>query len=171
MNNQPIAGVTPSDLAEVTCRVVWPTIGALSAGRLVGRLAALRIGVGRFFTLGKLLALASIPLAVAVFAWQLMPRVCRRYALTNRRIIVLKGLMGIDGPWVAWDDFDAIDIETLPGQEWLHSGDLVFRRGGLEVLRLLGISRPEVFRRACLDAQNAAQSVAEIVQRQAAEAA
>ncbi|MCD4728242.1 MAG: PH domain-containing protein, partial [Pirellulales bacterium] len=78
--NQPIAGVMPPEVTEVTCKVVWPTIGATRAGRLVGRLAAVRFGVGEFFTLGKLLAVASIPLSLAVFAWQLMPFVCRRYA-------------------------------------------------------------------------------------------
>ena len=128
--NQPIAGVTPSELAEVTCKVVWPTIGATRAGRLVGRLAAMRLGLGEFFTLGKLLAVATIPLSLAVFGWQLMPCVCRRYTLTNRRIIIRKGLMGVDGRWISLDEFDSIDIEVLPGQEWLHAGDLVFRHGG-----------------------------------------
>ena len=75
LTRQPIAGITPSELAEVTCKVVWPTIGAFPAGRLVGRLAAVRFGVGEFFTLGKLLALATITLSVAVFGWQLMPYV------------------------------------------------------------------------------------------------
>jgi hypothetical protein len=169
--NQPIAGVTPSELAEVTCKVVWPTIGATRAGRLVGRLAAVRLGFGEFFTLGKLLALASIPLSLAVFGWQLMPYVCRRYALSNRRIIIRKGLMAVDGRWISLDDFDSIDIEVLPGQQWLHAGDLIFRRGNLEVLRLPGVSRPETFRQVCLTARSALVSVRDVVQRQAAEAA
>src|SRR3990172_4778113 len=124
--HQPIPGVTPSELAEVTCKVVWPTIGATRAGRLVGRLAAVRLGWGEFFTLGKLLAVATIPLSLAVFCWQLMPYVCRRYTLSNRRIIIRKGLMAVDGRWISLDDFDSIDIEVLPGQDWLHAGDLVF---------------------------------------------
>ena len=169
--HQPIAGVTPSELAEVTCKVVWPTIGATRAGRLVGRLAAVRVGLGQFFTLGKLLAAACIPLSVAVFGWQLMPCVCRRYALTNRRIIIRKGLMGIDGRWINYDDFDSIAIEVLPGQDWLHAGDVVFRRGELEVLRLAGVSRPEVFRQVCLTGQTALLSVRTIVQRQTDELA
>jgi hypothetical protein len=169
--NQPIAGVTPSELAEVTCRVVWPTIGATRAGRLVGRLAAVRLGLGEFFTLGKLLAAATIPLSLAVFAWQLMPYVCRRYTLTNRRIIIRKGLMGVDGRWISLDDFDSIAIEVLPGQKWHHAGDLVFRHGDLEVLRLAGVRRPETFRQVCLSARTALVSVREVVQRQAAEAA
>lgn len=163
-----VAGVMPSDLAEVTCKVVWPTIGAMPAGRLVGQLADVRIGVGRFFTLGKLLALATIPISLAVFAWQLMPYVCRRYALTNRRIIIRKGLMPVDERWIDIDEFDAIELDYLPGQPWLHSGDVVFRRGGQEVFRLAGVSRPEIFRHVCQTAQSALVEVRNVLRQQAA---
>ena len=166
----PFAGVAPPDLEEVDAMTVWPTIAANHFGRLVGRLAAIRTGWGEFFTLGKLLALATIPISLAVFGWQLMPYVCRRYTLTNRRIIIRQGLMPADGRWISLDEFDAIDIEILPGQEWHHAGDLVFRRAGIEVLRLAGVSRPDVFRQVCLTARNSAISVREVVQRQAASA-
>lgn len=166
--NQPIAGVVPSELSEVTCKVVWPTIGALRAGRIVGELAAVPIGWGKFFTLGKLLAVAAIPLSLAVYAWQLMPFVCRRYTLTNRRIIIRKGLSAVDGRWISLNDFDSIGIEVLPGQAWLHAGDLIFRHGEVEVLRLAGVSRPETFRQVCLTARTALTSVQAVVQRQAA---
>jgi hypothetical protein len=153
--NQPFAGVVPADLSETTCKVAWPSIGAYQAGRLVGRLAASKIGWGEFFTLGKLWAVAAIPLSLAVFAWQLMPYVCRRYALTNRRVIIRKGLMPVDERWVEFKEFDSIEIEVLPGQEWLHCGELVFKRTGGEVLRLSGVPRPEVFRVVCLNVRAA----------------
>jgi len=157
----------PSDLAEVTCKVVWPTIGATRAGRLVGRLADVRFGFGQFFTLGKLLALATIPVSLAVFCWQLMPCVCRRYALTNRRIIIRKGLRPVDERWVNLDEFEAIDVEVLPGQQWLHAGNLIFRHGGQEVLRLSGVSRPEIFCHVCQTARDALLIVRSVVQQQA----
>ncbi|MBN1395746.1 MAG: PH domain-containing protein [Pirellulales bacterium] len=153
--NQPIAGVVPSELREVTCKVVWPTIGANRFGRLVGRLSAVSTGVGRVFTLGNMLAAATIPLSLAVFAWQLMPVVCRRYALTNRRIIIRRGLMPVDERWLGLDEFDSIEVESLPGQNWLHAGELIFKRSGKEAFRLSGVPRPEVFRRICLTAQEA----------------
>jgi hypothetical protein len=160
----------PSELAEVTCKVVWPTISATHSGRIVGQLASVRFGIGHF-TIGNLLALATIPVSLAVFAWQLMPIICRRYTLTNRRIIIRKGLMAIDGPWISLDDFDSIDIDVQPGQAWFHAGDLVFRHGDMAVLRLAGVSRPETFRQVCLSARTALVSVREVVQRQATEAA
>ena len=168
---QPIAGVTPAELTEVTCRVVWPTIGATSLGRFVGRLAGIQLGLGGVFTLGNLLALATIPLSLAVFCWQLMPYGRRCYTLTNRRIIIRKGVRAVDQRWISLDDFDAIDIEVLPGQQGLHAGDLVFRRGGIEVLRLAGVSRPETLRQVCLTVRTALVSVRNVVERQAAEIA
>ena len=166
--HQPIAGVTPSELGEVTCKVVWPTIGAVRAGRLVGRLAGVRMGWGEFFTLGKLLALVTIPISLAVFGWQLLPYVCRRYTLTNRRIIIRKGLVAVDQHWIGFDEFDSVDVEVLPGQDWLYAGELIFRRGGAEVFRLAGVPRPEILYRVCMTARTALMSVREVVQRQAA---
>jgi hypothetical protein len=135
----------------------------------VGRLAAVRLGWGDFFTLGKLLAVATLPLSLLVYFWQLTPYGCRRYMLTNRRIIICKGLMAVDQRWVGFEEFDTIDIEVLPGQEWLHAGDLVLRRGGVEVLRLAGIPRPESVRQVCLNMRSASLSVRSVVERQAAE--
>lgn len=166
--HHPISGVVPSELSEVTCRVVWPTIGATRAGRFVGQAGAVRLGYGEFFTLGKLLALATIPITLAVYAWQLMPYVCRRYALSNRRIIIRRGLLPVDEHWIELDEFDTVEVEELPGQQWLHAGEIVFKREGNEVLRLSGVSRPEVFRHVCQSAHDALISVRNVVEEQLA---
>jgi hypothetical protein len=100
-----------------------------------------------------------------------MPFVCRRYTLTNRRIIIRRGLRTIDGPWISLDEFESIRIEILPGQKWLRAGDLVFLRGGVQVLRLPGVSHPEAFRQICLTAQTALIDVRKILTQQAAGAA
>jgi len=160
------AEIAAAELPETATMTVWPTIAATAPGRLVGRWSALEIGPGKFFTLGKLLALVSIPVSLAVFVWQLLPYFCRRYALTNRRIIVRKGLMPVDEHWIGLDEFDTVDIEVLPGQRWLHAGELVFKRGDREMLRLSGVSRPEVFRHVCQTAQNALVSVRDAVRKE-----
>lgn len=147
--NQPIAGVAPADVREVTVMTVFPTMGATSAGRLIGRLCGIRAGSG-FFTLGKLFALALIPAALGLFFFRLLPGVMRRYRLTNRRVVVQKGLQAVDERWVDFDRFDEIDIEVQSGQEWFAAGDLIFRRGQIETFRLQGVSRPESFRHTCL---------------------
>ena len=167
----PFSGIVPPELAEVPSVTVWPTIGALPAGRLVGRLADVRLGWGEWFTLGKLAAVATIPFSLGVFCWQLMPYVCRRYTLTNRRIIIRRGLLPADERWIGLDEFDAVEVEILPGQQWLHAGDVLFKRGANEVFRLAGVSRPEVFRQMCLTAQQAMLSVRDALRHESQGAA
>jgi hypothetical protein len=164
----PYPGFAPPDLDEVDSMTIWPTIGAHPLGRLIGRLCANKIGVGEFFTLGKVWTLVTIPLSLVVFFWQLMPYICRRYTLSNRRIIIRRGLQPLDAKWVDLDGFDTITIEVLPGQEWLHSGELIFKRGGSKVLHLSGVSRPAVFRHVCLDAQKVFLCVRKVVEEQVA---
>jgi hypothetical protein len=165
---QAIAGVVPPTIAEATSMVVFPTIGSTGAGRLVGRLASIRAGVGRF-TLGALLAVMTIPISLAAYVWLFLPFVGRRYRLTNRRIVVQRGLRPEDFQAIGLDEFDTVDIEVLPGQQWLRCGDLSFRRQGQEVLRLSGVSRPEVFRAICLEAQRAFTSVESVRRAQSAD--
>jgi len=45
-----------------------------------------------------------------------------------------------------------------------------FRHGGQEVLRLSGVSRPEIVRRTCQTAHDALVSVRDVVRQQTAEA-
>lgn len=139
---------------ETLITTTWPTIGATTIGRWVGQLSGMRFGWG-FFRLGKIWAVATIPVSLTVFFWQLMPWICRRYTLTNQRAIIQLGLSATNGPAVGLNDFDEIAVEILPGQAWLHAGDLVFRSQGKEVLRFAGVVRPEIFRQTCLKAQAA----------------
>ncbi len=57
---------------------------------------------------------------------------------------------------------------VLPGQAWLHAGEMVFRRGGAEVFRLPGVLRPEVFRQVCWKARTARLSMEQVIRQQAA---
>ena len=169
----PIAGAVPPELAEVTSTVVWPSIGAYPLGRLVGRWCGLRLGIG-FFTLGKAMALLTIPLSLAVYIWKILPWICRRYRLTSRRIVIQKGYSSKDTASIGLDQFDAIDIQYLPGQPWLRCGEMLFIRrespdaAGQVVLRLSGVPRPAVFRHVCLEGRTALLSVREVLRRQRA---
>jgi hypothetical protein len=159
------AGKSHLERSETRSKVVWPAIGATPAGRFVGRLCANRVGVGGF-NLGKLLALATIPVSLAVFAWQLLPVVMRRYCLTDRRVIVEKGLARVEERSIGLDHFDALEIRLLPGQEWLRCGDVIFLCGGREVFRLPGVPRPQTFRELCLKQRNTLLAVREVLRQQ-----
>lgn len=149
---QAIAGVAPVALGEVTVMSVWPTIASSGMGRFLGRLYSIRAGIG-ILTVGKIFMALTIPIAMALFSMGIAPFVCRRYTLTNRRVVIQKGLTAVDDQYVDLDRFDSIEVVVLPGQAWYPAGDLVFRKGNVETFRLSGVSRPETFRQTCLKAR------------------
>jgi hypothetical protein len=170
----PIAGVTPPELKEAVVMTVWPSIAAMPLGRWLGRLYQIRWGYG-VLTVGHLIALLSIPLALFLvlgrflhgfladieflglgkFVQTFVPQdlIIRRYTLTNKRVLVQRGLKATPESWVELDRFDTIDVEVLPGQDWYPAGNLIFRRGPIETFRLDGVLRPETFRQTCLKAR------------------
>lgn len=150
---QAITGVSPPAIAESTVMMVWPSIGRTPFGQSLGRLYGIKGGFGNILTIGNLIALASIPQALALFFLALNPFSCLRYRLTNRRVVVEKGYKATVDKEVSLDNFDAIEIETLSGQEWFPCSNLVFLKGKVETFRLDGVPHAEGFRRTCLNAQ------------------
>jgi hypothetical protein len=96
---------------------------------------------------------AGIPLLGLPF--RLLPNGVIRYILTNRRVIIARGLKPVAEQYVELDRFDDIEVVVQPGQEWYPAGDLVFKRGAVETFLLRGVLRPETFRQTCLKARQA----------------
>jgi hypothetical protein len=157
--NQKISGVVPPAVAEATVMTVWPSVASTSLGQSLGRLYRIKAGVGPI-SVGRLALLATIPVGLFLYMSMRMPWAFRRYRLTNRRVVIERGVNPKVEQFVDLCRFDAIDLIVKPGQEWFAAGDLVYRRGSIETLRLVGVSRPESFRRVCLEARQAYVSVA-----------
>jgi hypothetical protein len=165
MMKQAISGMSPATLQEVTVMTVWPSLSATGFGRFWGRLFALEFGFPLFgipITLGRLMALVSIPFMLALYFLMRLPRFpgiligirnpwCWHYRLTNRRVVV-ENPFGSELKSVALDRFDSISTEVQPGQAWFRAGDLVFRLGQTETFRIAAVPRPETFRQTCLKA-------------------
>lgn len=145
---QAIAGVTLPSQGEVTIMSVWPSISVFGLGRTLGELFSIRAGIS-VLTVGNLIALASIPVALGLYAL----RTFMRYRLTNCRVIEHRGLGSDEVGSVDLDRFDSIEISVRPGQAWYESGDLIFRQGQIETFRLEGVSRPAAFRSTCMKAR------------------
>ncbi len=150
---QAIAGVAPTDGAEVTVMTVWPSVASMRLvgfpiGRMLGRLFGIKAGI-YIFTLGNLFCLLSIPLALVLYFKRIGPFVALRYRVTNKRIVVERGLTCQEEKSIELDRFDKVEIEVESGYEWYDAGDLVFRQGEVERFRLEGVSRPEAFRQVC----------------------
>ena len=151
--SQAIAGVAPVDRAETTVMTVWPSVAGMRllgipVGKMLGRLLNIKAGF-YIFTVGNLIALAAIPIGLVLFLKRVGPFVAMRYRVTNQRIVVERGLTGVEERSLAFDRFDNIQVEVDSGDEWYKSGDLVFRQGDVERFRLEGVSRPEAFRQVC----------------------
>jgi len=155
----PISGVVPPSVAEATVMTVWPSVGSTALGKALGRLYRIKGGLGPI-SVGRLTLLATIPLGMMLYLSMRLPWAIRRYRLTNRRVTIERGISPKVEQYVDLDRFDAIDLVVQPGQEWFDCGDLVFRRGPIETLRLPGVSRPEPFRRICLEVRQSYVSVA-----------
>jgi hypothetical protein len=152
LSPEPIAGVIPAEVKEATIMTVWPSVAMYGLGRLLGQWYAIRWPDIYIFRLGNLIALASIPVALVLYFLRIAPGFGVRYRLTNRRIVVERGITGKEDKAVDLDRFDRIEIEVQPGQAWYDAGDLVFMLGNVETFRLAGVSRPEAFRATCLKA-------------------
>ena len=163
---QAIPGVSPAESVEATAMTVWSSVAAFSSGRFLGRLFSVRWPNVYIFRLGNLIALLSIPYALLLYFWRLMPGVGTRYTLTNRRVVVQPAVTAAEQSSIGLEDFDSIEVDVLPGQEWFAAGDLSFRNSGREVFRLAGVSRPEAFRQTCLKSRLAYVGVKEALQRQ-----
>ena len=149
---QPIPGEVPANVREVTVMTVWPSVSATAFGRFWGRLFALEYGPRIFgvpITVGRLIALASIPFMLAGYLRMRIPG--WHYRLTNRRVVVANPFGG-ELKSVALDRFDSIETVVQPGQAWFKAGDLVFRLGQTETFHIAGVPRPETFRQTCLKA-------------------
>jgi hypothetical protein len=132
---------------------VWPSIASFGLGRSLGKLYGIRWPDIYLFRFGRLIALAMIPVSLALYFLRVLPVFGTRYTLTNRRVMVQKGLIPQEDKFVDLDRFDTIDVVVQPGQEWYDAGDLVFKLGNVETFRLDGVSRPEAFRATLLKSQ------------------
>lgn len=156
---QAITGVSPAGTSEVTIMTVHPSMGSTSFGQTLGRAYGIRAGLGNIVTVGNIIALLAIPQALLLYAINLSPLTCRRYRLTNRRIVVEKGLKAKLDKEVSLDSFDTVEVIVQPGQEWYRCGDLVFSQGKVETFRLVGVPSPESFCQTCLKAQRGYKGV------------
>jgi hypothetical protein len=147
---QSIAGVTSPQTAESTIMTAWPSVGGTAFGQMLGRLYRIEAGFGPF-RVGRFALLATLPIGLMLYLGMRLPWAMKRFQITNRRVTVNRGVSPVVERYVELDRFDTVELVVNPGQEWFDCGDLVFRLGAIETLRLNGVSRPEPFRRTCLE--------------------
>src|SRR5262249_39897628 len=140
---QAVTGVVPPQVAEARLRTAWPAVTAVSPA-----LANLGARLTRTRFLAPLAWLMMAPL----YFKKVLPFAARRYVLTNRRVMVQKGLRGKRGDEVALTDVDDVRLVESSFSPFYRAATLEVLSGGQVKLTLPGVPEPEAFRQSILNA-------------------
>ncbi|MGQ9562023.1 MAG: PH domain-containing protein [Thermogutta sp.] len=142
---------------EQIVKVIWPSITAWATGRWIGLIWGRALAKGPIvaFCVGLFLA----PLAALVYFWRLRPRRCRRYIVTNQRIVVAEGILPRVIEEAPWSEITRMELVTHPGQAALRAGDVHVYASDRILLRLRGVSLVENFLHMCRQTQQACLTV------------
>jgi hypothetical protein len=140
---QAVAGLMPPQLSEALIREVWPSVTASSAG-----LSKLAAGLIRTVVLAPLGWLLLAPPFGKVF----MPFLWRRYTLTNRRLLIRKGVRLNAAQELPLAEIDDVRLVPDSVDAFYRSGDLEVLSKGQVAMTLRGVPEPESFRHAILNA-------------------
>jgi hypothetical protein len=142
---QAVTGLVPPQLDEATIRVVWPSVATLPGLASLGR--------GLMGTI-VLAPLAWLLLAPAYFK-KVLPVFGRRYALTNRRLMIQKGWARKVVQEVALADIDDVRVQADSNSRFYHQATLEIVAKDHVVMRLPGVKDPQSFRHAIINAYKA----------------
>jgi hypothetical protein len=142
---QAVAGLMPPELGEGMIREVFPTV--LDTPGL-GKLAQ---GLVRTVFLAPLGWMILAPL----YFKKILPFLSKRYTLTNRRLMIRRGLKPKMRQEVKLEEIDDVRLDPASHDGFYHSGTLEVLSGGQVKMRLTGVPEPEGFRQAILNAVKA----------------
>ena len=144
-SRQAVTGLTPPQRAEAIIREVRPSVTAYPA---IAGLARTLIRSVILAPLGWLLLAPLFPLKFAPF-------LCKRYTLTNRRLMIRRGLRPQPVQEIALSEIDDIRLDPASRDDFYRSATLEILSQGKTALRLPGVPNPESFRHAVLNAVRA----------------
>jgi hypothetical protein len=143
---QAVAGLMPPQLGEAMIRECWPSVVARGGG--IAHVAAALMKTVVLAPLGWLLL-------GPLFVLRIAPFICRRYTLTNRRLMIRKGLRPSPVQELPLDKID--DVRLGPGgvDPFFRCGDLEVVSNGQVALKLRGVPEPDSFSHAIVNAVRA----------------
>lgn len=170
MRRQAIMGVVPPQVAEARITVRWPSVAAYPAPARLG--AAMQTTANALYRavlklhpiLAGLLLIPVVPLCffIALAAWlmlapfyfiKIMPFLATRYALTNRRVMIQKGISAVPRQYVNLEDITAVRVVPGSEQPFYLAADLEVVSTNGAVLRLAGVKEFASFKAAIENAQ------------------
>jgi hypothetical protein len=154
--NQVITGVVPPQTAEAKIREIFPSVAASPAlagiGKKISGLAAKLARTVVFLPLALVIAPVGWAIMAPAYFGKILPFLARRYTLTNRRLMIRRGLKPKAKQEVALADIDDVRIRKDANSEFFMAGTLEVISQGKVVLILAGVPGPEAFRHNIIDA-------------------
>jgi hypothetical protein len=142
MRHQAVTGVVPPQQGEALIRQTWPSVAAYPFPATVGRkLLVSRLGA----------PLAWVMLAPLYFK-KILPFLATRYTVTNRRVMIQRGLKPKPVREVVLADIDDVRVDPDENSAFYLAANLEILSKGQVVLTLPGVPEPEAFRHLILNA-------------------
>jgi hypothetical protein len=156
IREQAITGVSPPQLGEAVIRDIWPSVAANSAAAAFAR-ACYKSTI--FAPIGWL-ALAPLYfkklLAVPFPFGPGISSMAERYRLTNRRLMICKGMRPVPTQEIPLNQIHDVVIEKDANSEFFYSGTLIIRdANGRTLMTLPGVREPESAQQHILQAVSA----------------
>jgi uncharacterized membrane protein YdbT with pleckstrin-like domain len=140
-----VTGLLPPQRGEALIRETWPGVDDVPA------IAGLAHALMRTVVLAPV---AWLLLAPCYFK-KVLPFVAKRYTLTNKRLMIRRGLKPSPSHEVPLSDIDDVRIAEGSVHSFYRTATLEVISKGQVVLRLRAVKDPESFRRAVLNASAA----------------
>jgi hypothetical protein len=169
MRSQAVVGVVPPDVAEALLAERWPSVASRGGIARLGS-AIQEQAAGLFRATIKLPTILAIilvlPVTIIAFfmaslAWLFLslafllkigPFVATRYTLTNRRLMIRKGLKPRPVQEVKLSEIEEVRVVPDTEQPFYLAADLEIISDGKSVLRLAGVPEYKTFKRSIEDA-------------------
>src|SRR5262249_15583908 len=139
---QAVTGLIPPELDEAVIRTVWPTVALYSGAANLGRVLMKTI---------VLAPLAWLLLARPFFV-RVTPSLARPYTLTNRRLLIQKGMRLVPKEEIPLSDIDDVRVVENANSLFYRSADLEIISKGQVAMTLKAVPSAESFRQAILNA-------------------
>ncbi len=142
IRQQVVTGVVPPQVGEALIREIFPSVAAHPGVASLGRTLTRTI-IGA--------PLAWLLMALFYFA-KALPAVGRRYTLTNRRLMIRKGITRRPAWEVPLADIDDVRVQLDANSEFFRAGNLEIVSQGKVIHTLRGVPEPESFRQSIINA-------------------
>lgn len=156
VRKQVISGVVPPLVNEALIRETWPSVASVppvaALGRALTQLAARLANTVILLPLAVLVVLPAWLLMAPFYFRKVLPFLATRYAVTNRRVMIQRGMNPSSAREVELSAIDEVRIQRDGNSDFFLTGTVEIISNGSVALTLPGVKEPESFRHAIINA-------------------